>query len=527
MTASARPSSGAPVRLTELLAAWSLAIDVAMNLPLDTGLQVCVRATELARAADADVDVCRRTHQLALLRHVGCTAENATMAAVVGDERAFRAGLRGRDASSSRALLSYLVKSTVEGLPLLRRPSALIRLLTEAGGLNVAFAAVCEVAQELVDRIGLDVALRDDVTMVYERYDGRGVPNRRPAEAISLPAQLVHLAEAITEQIGFVGPDAVVPMLRERRGKAFDPGLVDLALQSPALLSEFTDDAWAATLSAEPGSATWLPPRQVDEILCAFADFVDLKSRYTVGHSREVAALAEQAAEELGLPEHERSALRRAGWLHDAGRLAVSVQVWEKPAALSSTDLEQVRLHPYVTERILARSAALRPLGKLAGSHHERVDGSGYHRGQRGEQLPMTARILAAADAYAAAIRERSFRPALSSGQAAGSLRETADAGALDPVAVEAVLAAAGHRRRADHAPLAGLTPRELEVLCLLARGMSNPEIAAALVISRKTVEHHLESAYAKLGVRTRAAATMRALRMGLVAAPELVSTGS
>jgi HD-GYP domain-containing protein (c-di-GMP phosphodiesterase class II) len=515
------------VRLTELLAAWSLAIDVAMNLPLDTGLQICVRATELARAADADVDVCRRTHQLALLRHIGCTAENATMAAVVGDERAFRAGLHGKDVSSSRTLLSYLVKSTVEGLPLLRRPSAVIRLLTEAGGLQVAFAAVCEVAQELIDRIGLDVALRDDVAMVYERYDGRGIPNRRPAEAISLPAQLVQLAEAITEQIAFVGPDAVEPMLRDRRGKAFDPRLVELALQSPHLLTELKDDPWAATLLAEPGSATWLPPQQVDEILCAFADFVDLKSRYTVGHSREVAALAEQAATELGLPAQDRTALRRSGWLHDAGRLAVSVRVWEKPGALSSTDLEQVRLHPYVTERIFARSPALRSLGMLAGSHHERVDGSGYHRGQRGDQLPLPARILAAADAYAAAVRQRSFRPALSPVQAAGSLRASADAGALDPVAVEAVLAAAGHPRRADRASLAGLTPRELEVLCLIARGMSNPEIAAALVIARKTVEHHLEATYAKLGVRTRAAATMRALRMGLVAAPELVPAES
>jgi HD-GYP domain-containing protein (c-di-GMP phosphodiesterase class II) len=161
----------------------------------------------------------------------------------------------------------------------------------------------------------------------------------------------------------------------------------------------------------------------------------------------------------------------------------------------------------------------LGPLAVLAGQHHERVDGSGYHRAQRGEDLSVAARLLGAADVYAALVADRAHRPASTPAQAAAALRAEAKAGRLDADAVDGVLAAAGHPARRRLAQVGGLTARETEVLRLLARGASNPQIAAALVVSRKTVEHHVESVYAKLGVHSRSAATLRAMQLGLLTA--------
>jgi DNA-binding CsgD family transcriptional regulator len=169
--------------------------------------------------------------------------------------------------------------------------------------------------------------------------------------------------------------------------------------------------------------------------------------------------------------------LRRAALAHDLGRVGVSNAIWEKPAPLGFGEWERARLHPHFTERAFAQSATLAPVGALAGAHHERLDGSGYHRGARGPALDRATRILAVADCY-------------------GAMREV--------------------RERPRELP-AGLTDRELEVLLVLARGKSNQVIGEDLGISAKTVGHHVERVYRKTGVRSRAAATLWAFEHDLV----------
>jgi HD-GYP domain-containing protein (c-di-GMP phosphodiesterase class II) len=521
--AAGASSSRDVVRLSELLAAWSVAIDVGMVMPMEFGLRVCSRAVRLAESMDLDVSMRRRVYYLALLRHIGCTAQNAELAEYVGDEVAFRAGVGTLDVSSSRAMMSYLLRMTVGSRPLVERPGALVRVFTRAGVMKEAGAAICEVARLLIDRVGFDAELgdrlRDDVTMIYERADGKGFPIRLEASAISLPAQVVALAEGVTVHLRLVDGAAAVAMLHERRRRAYLPEVVDAFLDDSGPLLTEPDDPWREVLAMEPGGAPVLDPAGIDDVLCALADFADLKSPYTMGHSRGVATLAATAAQRCGLPATDATALRRAGWLHDVGRLSVSVPVWDKPGVLDRDEREQVRLHPYVTERVFARSPFLQPLAALAGQHHERVDGGGYHRAQRGADLGVPARLLAAADVYAALVADRAYRPARSPAEAATALRAEARAGRLDGDAVAAVLGAAGQAGGRRQAAVAGLTAREVEVLRLLARGLSNTRIAAELVVSRKTVEHHVESVYAKLGVHSRSAATLVAVHRGLMPA--------
>src|SRR5439155_23970977 len=231
--------------------------------------------------------------------------------------------------------------------------------------------------------------------------------------------------------------------VRERAGGELDPSLVAAFAGRARALFEVTaaPSVWEPFLAAEPAPVLRLSAARVGEVAEAFAHFVDIKSPFTLGHSTAVARLACAAAAALGLPDPE--AVRIAALLHDLGRVSVPNGIWDKPGKLNPAEWERVRMHAYQSERILSQTPLLSTYAALAGQHHERCDGSGYHRGAT--QLPKAARLLAAADAYHAMTEERAHRPAHAPAAAAAMLVEEARAGRLDREAVEAVLAAAGH----------------------------------------------------------------------------------
>jgi HD-GYP domain-containing protein (c-di-GMP phosphodiesterase class II) len=210
--------------------------------------------------------------------------------------------------------------------------------------------------------------------------------------------------------------------------------------------------------------------------------------------------------------------------VHGFGRLGVSNSIWDKRGPLGAGEWERVRIHPYFTERMLQQSPALAPLGQMAVQLRERLDGSGYPRGLPANAIGRPARILAAADVYQAMCEPRPHRDARAPADAAAQLRGEVRAGRLDGDAAEAVLSAAGHRVRRRREGPAGLTAREVEVLRLLAQGLSNKEIAQRLVISPKTAGNHIEHIYAKIGTSSRATASLFAMQHGLLPEDELVA---
>jgi HD-GYP domain-containing protein (c-di-GMP phosphodiesterase class II) len=244
-------------------------------------------------------------------------------------------------------------------------------------------------------------------------------------------------------------------------------------------------------------------------------DFADLISSYFIGHSAAVAQLAGAAAARLDLAPRDVVAARRAALVHDLGRVAVGTSVWNKPTALTADEWEHVRLHAYHTERVLSRSPVLTKLGAIAGVHHERLDGSGYHRGVTATSLTMPARLVAVADAYRTMIEPRPHRPTKSPEEAARALAEAASAGRIDPDAVAAVLEAAGAPVPKIARP-AGLTDREAQVISMVAKGLQTKQVGHRLGISAKTADRHLQNAYAKIGVSSRAAAALFAMQHGL-----------
>jgi HD-GYP domain-containing protein (c-di-GMP phosphodiesterase class II) len=378
----------------------------------------------------------------------------------------------------------------------------------------------------LGEQLGLRVEVLGALSSAYETWDGRGYPGERKGVDIPLAARLAQLAEFVEVAHRVGGVEAAKQLARERAAKQFDPGLAELVGTDGELILAGLDDVetWDAVIDAEPALAVVLSFERFEAALEAIANFVDLKSPYSLGHSRAVADLSGAAGTRLGLSEAELRTLRRAGLAHDFGRLGVSNAIWDKRGPLSVGEWERVRLHPYLTERMLAQSVILAPLGAIAVQHRERLDGSGYPQGLRGAAISRPARILAAADAYQAMREPRPHRPERSADEAAMELRADVKGGRLDADAVEAVLGAAGHRvpRRRDGP--AGLTTREVEVLRLLARGLSTKEIASRLVITPKTAGNHIEHIYSKIDATSRAKASLFAMQHGLLPEEEFAA---
>jgi HD-GYP domain-containing protein (c-di-GMP phosphodiesterase class II)/DNA-binding CsgD family transcriptional regulator len=493
---------------------------------MEHALRSCLLATALSGACGASEQERGDTYYIALLRAIGCVADAHRVAARFGDEIVANAQIALLDNANPLDLLGLLLRHVGAGQPAMRRARmALAALAAGPDERHQIITAHCEVAERLAQRLGMRPEVALGVTQVYERWDGKGSPGRMRGEQIMRAARSVTLARDAELFFRLGGVEEAAHVIRRRSGTLYDPRLAELfCKRAPALFAVLdTPSVWDAVLAAEPGSRPTLTPAARETAIRAIADFVDLKSPYTIGHSSGVALLAAGAGEHLGLSELEVTIVRQAGYVHDIGRVGISSAIWDKPGPLTESERERVRLHPYYTERTLARPQALERLASIAALHHERLDGSGYYRGSPAALLSLSARVLAAADVYHAMIERRPHRPAYTPDAAAERLRAEARAHRLDADAVSAVLAAAGHTARDIRRTWpAGLSDREVEVLRLTAHGLSNREMAARLIIAEKTVGHHIQHIYNKIGVSTRAAATLFALQHDLLDAGEI-----
>ena len=520
---SAEAPRGERVRAAEVIGALCLATDLGMGFPFEHGLHSTLIATRLAERLAVDPATASQTYYACLLSHSGCTTDAHVTAEVFGGSLTthFNPVMYG----SRREVLSGLVRALPEpGRAVPVRASQIARRLPRmARAKGPHFTALCEVAQMLAEGVGLPPSVHGLLAHLTERWDGKGPLGQARGEEIPLPMRIVHVAVDATFQRLLGGDEHAARVVRERAGSGFDPQvaacLADDAEEILAIDPEAS--AWDEVLAREPQPHLTLEGEAIERALAAMGSFADLISPYLTGHSAGVAELAAAAARRCRLDAPGEVALRRAAVVHDLGRVAIGARTWQKPGPLTADEWEQVRLHPYHTERVLSRSPFLSALAPVAGAHHERLDGSGYHRGAAGADLPLPARLLAVADAYHAMTEPRPYREPIAPEAAAETIADEARAGRLDPDAVAAVVEAAGQPTPRIGRP-AGLTEREAEVVGMLARGLQTKQVARALGISVKTADRHVQNAYRKIGVSTRAAATLFAMEHGLAAWGEL-----
>jgi HD-GYP domain-containing protein (c-di-GMP phosphodiesterase class II) len=510
---------GKPIRAAELVGALSIATDLGTGQPLEHAMRSAVLAVRLGELAGASEQVLSDTYYVALLHASGCTSNGHEATLLFGEDIEHRAAFYLVDTTNPAEVLAFYKAYVGAGHSPEVRERMLEAALADPVRAREALATMCEVAQRFAEWLDLGPEIHDALEYVFARWDGRGLPDTA-GDAIPLPMRLLHVARDISLFFSAAGADEARSVIERRAGTAYDPGLAGLATRNFGDLLGDLDDAhmWTQAMGAEPMPPRWIHGDGIDVAFGTFAAIAGLKSPWLREHSTRVAELAEAAAWRMDLPAETVAHLRRAALAHDLGRVGVSNAIWEKPGELGFGEWERVRLHPHFTERAFAQSPTLAPIGLLAGSHHERLDGSGYHRGARGAAIDVTSRVLAAADCYCAMREARPHRPALDAEAAGAELVREAQHSRLDQEAVDAVLAAAGHRvsKRPRELP-AGLTEREREVLLALALGHTNNVIGDQLGISPKTVGHHVQHVYEKAGVRSRAAATVWAFEHDLV----------
>ena len=495
--------------------------DLGFGLPPQTALRSCVVATALARRMGLREDDVRDVYYTALLMHIGCLSVAHESADAFTDDIALNRAVSRTNMADPVEIGSTFMQELTRDMDAEAAAKAMEFAATngQEWGRRVD-VGVCEVARDTARRVGLPPTTQAAMHHVFEAWVGGWAPSGLRGEDIPIASRVARAAgdAALFDELG--GADAAVEMLGKKAGVLFDPDVVAAFARDPdGLLAEAREgDPRDRILEVEPAPVIECAGRKLTEVAAAFGDLVDVKTPFLHGHAKETARLATGAAVRLGLDQAAVDGVEIAALLHDVGRAGISNAIWEKPGPLTRAEWEQVRMHAYNSERILATSPSLEALSMTAGMHHERLDGSGYHRCSTATAVPMAARIIAAADAYAAMGQVRPHRAARGPEEAAQELLEEARTGRIDADAAAAVLEEAGLRVPGSaRARPAGLSEREVEVLILIAEGCSNGEVADRLFISRRTAEHHAQHIYAKIGASTRAAAALFAVQHDLV----------
>jgi len=506
------------VRLNEILAALSLACDVGNDFPMEKGLRNTLLAVRLASELGVRGGAHSAIYYVGLLRFIGCSGYADETSKIFPDDNAMRGAMAQVD-------FGYPVEGLRQAATLERgalgRTRAIATMVVRGKRLGEELQrADCEVMIRGAQRLGLPTVVAKGLGDVYERWDGKGGPRGVRAEALDMSARILAVANQAEIHFRIGGLAAARAMIQRGAGGWFDPEVADTLLKhADRLLTPLTaSSVWDTVLGEEPFPHVYVAASRLQDIARLFGEIADLKCAYTLGHSMGVADLAAGAAARLALADAEVEVIRTAGLLHDIGCLSVPTGIWNKPGPLSPSEWDRVRLHTYYTERTLSQSPLLEPAARVASMHHERLDGSGYHRGAPASMLSLPVRILAAADVYRALTEHRPHRSAVDAPVAASELQRAVERGVIDRQAARAVCEAAGHRikKRASGWP-AGLSDREVEVLRHLARGCTEKKIGELLFISPGTVHTHVVHVYEKIGVSTRAAAALFAMEHDLL----------
>jgi putative nucleotidyltransferase with HDIG domain len=429
------------LRLSEVLSGLSYALDITEGQTRGHAERSCLIGMRLAAALDLEDTTRLSLFYAVLLKDAGCSSNAARVAALFGtDDALVKSSRRLTDTGSSAQAVLHVLRTAGAGESLPARGRHIFAVLRSGReGARSLVELRCERGAAVVRDIGLGEIAARAIMDLDEHWDGRGYPAGISGEEISLAGRVVCLAQTAEVFWERGGAHAACGIARERARTWFDPALVD-ALVGTERDAEF----WR---SLETPDVTPLEPpdhvlaaddARLDHVAHAFASIVDAKSPYTAHHSERVATVATALASRLGLDAEERATLHRAALLHDIGKLGVSSRILDKPGALSPEEWETVRRHPRWSMEILARVSAFRDVARIAGAHHERLDGSGYHEGLAAEQLDRPSRILAVADVAEALSADRPYRRALSPEEVLTVMR--LDAGSrLDPEVVSAL----------------------------------------------------------------------------------------
>jgi HD-GYP domain-containing protein (c-di-GMP phosphodiesterase class II) len=403
----------------ELVSSLSHALDMTEGQSEGHGVRCAWIGLNIGREAGMEDAELAHLYYTLLLKDIGCSSNAARICQLyLADDLTFKRDIKSVNDSLPQ-ILRFVLSHTGMKAGMSERFRSLLTIVTQGGQIaRELIETRCQRGAEIVRRMRFPEEVARGILDLDEHWDGSGKPAGLAGDAISPFARIALIAQVVDVFNTSGGREAALKEVRERSCGWFEPFLTqafERAAANPAFWRVLASRGLQQTvieLAPEQGGET-IDEDYLDEVAAAFAQVVDSKSPYTAGHSDRVALFTDMIAEQLGLPPEKRRFLKRAALLHDLGKLGVSNQILDKPGKLTDEEWQSVRQHPAKSEMILSRISAFQELARIAGSHHERLDGKGYPRGIAGDEIPLETRIITCADIFDALTAERPYRAAM------------------------------------------------------------------------------------------------------------------
>ncbi len=433
------------LKLSELMASLSHALDITEGQPEGHCVRCCWIGMHLGRQIGLEEYQLWELYYTLLLKDLGCSSNAARICELyLTDDLAFKRDFKEVDGLPQ--VLNFVLRHTGLKAGLAERFRTLFHIFRNGGDLATELIQTrCQRGAEIARLLRFSENVAQGIQCLDEHWNGQGRPVGLRGEAIPVYARIALLAQVVDVFHHADGPRAALAELEQRAGRWFDPALVR-AFEQVAARPGFWEqlaapDLQQAVFALEPGQfEVPLDDDYLDEIAAAFGQVVDSKSPYTAGHSTRVALYTDLIGETLALPPARRRWLKRGALLHDIGKLGVSNAVLDKPGKLDEAEWRAVQQHAAYTEAILARIGAFGELARVAGAHHERLDGKGYPRGLTAAGISLETRIITTADIFDAITAARPYRGAIPVPQALEMMAENLET-AIDPACFEALKA--------------------------------------------------------------------------------------
>jgi len=415
------PADAQSISLSEIVSALSFGLDLTEDARPGHAVRTCLLGMRIASELGLPEEQLSSLYYALLLKDIGCSCNaNLLCEMVGGDDRDIKRKVKLEDwRYPSLSGLRLLWENAGVGEPFVAKSLRVLRLALRRRSFRRELVRLrCECAIKIGRKIGLSAASVDALGSFDEHWDGRGYPNRLRGGEIPILARVINIAQCLDLFASEKGTCGAMGLVGRRGGSWFDPELVAVArsLAQQGRLWEFYGSGMErrAVLEMEPGAMLQATEKQIDDIAEAFADIVDAKSPFTYSHSLGVTDAAMQIARQMGIGGERSRLIYRAALLHDLGKLRVPNTILDKPGKLDAIEWQVVREHPGLSSEILGRIKAFKEIARIAGEHHERLDGSGYPIGLKGDEISLESRIIAVADVYGALLEDRSYRKGMS-----------------------------------------------------------------------------------------------------------------
>lgn len=441
--------AGQSIRLAEIMSALSHALDMTEGQPAGHCIRCCWIGMQIGQQLGFSTEELGDLYYTLLLKDLGCSSNAARICELyLADDLKFKKDFKLVDSSLSQ-VLGFVLSHTGLQAGLAERFRGVLNILQNGGTISRELIETrCQRGAEIARQMHFSEGVAHGILDLDEHYDGGGKPQGLAGDVISPFARIALMCQVIDVFYVSGGRDAACREVRRRSGSWFDPACANVFLRLAS--DEAFWDTLASlelsgiVLSLEPGqSARMADEDYLDDIAAAFARVIDAKSPFTSGHSERVALFTDLIAEEMGYDLAKRRWIKRAALLHDIGKLGVSNSILDKNGKLDGQEWDAMKDHAAHSEAILRKIAVFSDLARVAGAHHERLDGKGYPRGISGNEICPDTRIISTADVFDALTADRPYRAAMPIWKALEILHEGAGA-SHDPLCIAALERAIG-----------------------------------------------------------------------------------